>query len=138
MPIVPPYPRTLRNLPPDIARERNEATIPAPFGVVPSGPGVPQGGQSAPSLAMNQADYKFVQFAVVAAALVQEQQWRRYFLIQNRGANNLLVGFGWVPTTDNALVLLPGQAYEPYVVPINAVYCLGAGAGTFGLIIFGT
>lgn len=63
--------------------------------------------------------------------LILPQAARGYLLIQNLdAAANLFVGFGFQPTTTQGLKIIPGTAYEPYVVPQNDIFICGDAAGT--------
>jgi hypothetical protein len=63
--------------------------------------------------------------------LILPQSGRGYFLIQNLdAAANLYVGFGFQPSNGIGLKIIPGTAYEPYVVPQNDVFIIGDAAGT--------
>lgn len=64
--------------------------------------------------------------------LLLPQGERGYLLIQNLdAAANLFVGFGVQPTATSGLKIIPGTAYEPYVVPQNDIFIVGDAAGTF-------
>lgn len=69
--------------------------------------------------------------------LILPQAERSYLLIQNLdAAANLFVGFGLQPTTTVGLKIIPGTAFEPYVVPSNDIFICGDANGT-ATILFG-
>ena len=88
----------------------------------------------------NQSVWQAITFVgTIAPQQVQEYLYRKYFLIQNKsGAGTIFVGFGYVPTEKNGLVLPPGVGYEPYTYPVNEIYITSDVNGVEGLILFGT
>jgi hypothetical protein len=69
--------------------------------------------------------------------LPQDDQ-RTYLLIVNTSAaNRMFIGFDNSPVSSTGLPLeINLGGYEPDVVPTNAIYAFGAGAGTTGICIY--
>ena len=113
----------------------------APVGVPPPAGYIPAGGTGQPDqpIAVNQSFWQSQPFNVGLTALqIQPFLRRKFLLIQNKdAANTIYLGFGWIPTPGNGLVLAPGQSYEPYTYPVNEIWALSSGASTAGLIITG-
>lgn len=69
--------------------------------------------------------------------LLLPQGERGYLLIQNLDAvANVFLGFGVQPAANQGLKIVPGTAYEPYVVPQNDIFIIGDAGGT-ALLLFG-
>lgn len=88
--------------------------------------------------ARRQGNFVSMPFTTTADAIqLRPQESRTYFIIQNTSpALSLLIGFGAVPTAQNALVLTAGSSYEPFTIPTNEIYVLGSGVGALGLLIY--
>lgn len=78
-------------------------------------------------------------FTVTAteAVKLRDLESRTYLIIQNTGSSDIYVGFGFKPTQAYSLTLIPGAAYEPWVIPVNEVWVLGQGNST-GLLMVAT
>lgn len=69
--------------------------------------------------------------------LIREREKRLYFLIQSTAAvNSIFLGFDFIPSLGNGVLLVAGAIYEPIQVPTNDIWIVGAGANTTGLIIY--
>lgn len=58
---------------------------------------------------------------------------RRYLLIQNQGAVNMVISFGSAGSSTQGIIIVPAGYYEPYFPPNNDVYVYGS----FGYIVEG-
>ena len=71
--------------------------------------------------------------------LIREREKRLYFLIQSTASiNSIFVGFDFVPSAGNGILLIAGAVFEPIQVPTNDIWVVGAGANTTGVIIYAT
>lgn len=142
--------RGLGDLPDEIGRERGEQPQQPPYGFVrssgaPAGVGVPTGygidsaTKSPAPMAHNQSTWQTANFtAGLTPIKIQDWMLRKFLIIQNRASTGVIyVGFGWVPTLANGLILPAGVSYEPYSYPVNEIYVLGSIAGVSGLLIWG-
>jgi hypothetical protein len=79
-------------------------------------------------------------FAVgtTAVEILPTQLTRKYLLIVNtHSTNQLFLGFDTVPTALNGLPLSANfGAYEPLMIPTNAIQVVGSGAGTTGFCVY--
>jgi len=138
--MVPPQRRGLGELPSTALVEGGTLDIRQPIGLPPSGnDSAPVGNGEMRQLGPNQSSWQFSTFSAQLVAIkVQDFMYRKFLVIQNKdGAGTLYVGFGWIPTPGNGLVLGPGVGYEPYSYPINEIYVLGSIANVSGLLIYG-
>ena len=64
---------------------------------------------------------------------------RNYFLIQNKGANDVYVAFGnpVAPNYFNGAIIYAGGFYEPYKAPRNSVHIIGTAANLTCVLIEG-
>lgn len=121
---------------------RGELIIPPPLNYPPPG------NNSAPTerpgvfrtLGDNQSVWQSITFtADIASKMIQSQTYRKFLLIQNKSAiGTLYVGFGYVPTPSNSLVLPAGVGYEPFAYPVNEIFVASDIDGVEGLLIYGT
>lgn len=142
--------RGLGDLPDEIGRERGEHPQQAPFGFarstgVPAGVGVPTGygidsrTNSPAPMAINQSSWQSANFTAGTTPIkIQDWMLRKFLMIQNRdNAGIIYIGFGWVPSLANGLILPAGISYEPYTYPVNEIYVLGSVDNISGLLIWG-
>lgn len=136
----------LGDLPPEHAGLRNERDIRQAINIPPPGnaagynPITPDGGGQM-MVGENQSSWGSISFTVsdVEAIKIQDFLLRKFMLIQNNSAmGTLFVGFGWIPTANNSMVLEPGTGFEPYRYPINDIWVLASAPNTDGILIFGT
>lgn len=136
----------LGDLPRDHSRLRNEAELRPAVNLPPSGnstaynPVTPDGGGQV-MVGENQSSWGSISFTVsdVEAVKIQDFLLRKFMLIQNNSAlGTLFVGFGWIPTPTNSLVLEPGTGFEPFRYPINDIWVLASAPNTDGILVFGS
>ncbi len=135
----------LGELPETALQERGELGVSPAFGLPPRGDAFIPGPTGVPSsdtnLSENQSVWQSIPFSVGLEPLkLQDFLLRKFLLIQNIDpVGTLYFGFGWIPTSNNALVLPPGTGYEPYRYPTNEIYVLSSVVGpTLGFLIYGT
>ena len=87
-----------------------------------------------------QANFLVQSFNIgVTPFLIREREKRLYFLIQSTAAiNSIFLGFDFVPSAGNGILLIAGAVFEPIQVPTNDIWVVGAGANTTGVIIYAT
>lgn len=130
----------LGELPSTPLNDNGALALAPPYGIPPTGNmSAPQMQGGMRLLGDNQSVWQFITFTAKAdAIMLQSQTYRKFLIIQNKsGAGAILIGFGYVPTLSNALVLEAGVAYEPYNYPVNEIYVRSSGPDVDGLLIFG-
>lgn len=134
-------PAGLGELPSTPLSENGTLAVNPPFGRPPNG------NLSAPTqtpgqariLGDNQSVWQYLTFNVDAAPIkLQDQTFRKFFLIQNNSAaGTLFIGFGWQPNAGNGLTLPAGVGYEPFSYPVNEIWIASDGPVVSGLMLYG-
>lgn len=84
---------------------------------------------------------RFVPFPFLAGVTAQQiipTQLERFyfFIVNNSAANRIFVGFDYEPNVNNGVLLEVNLGfYEPWIVPVNAIFIAAAGAATPGVAI---
>ena len=81
------------------------------------------------SIAFAQSFYKApveTTATVTSTLILPQNNLRRYLLIQNKGAVNIIIKFGSVQSGTEGIIIPSGGNYEPSVVPMGALYMRSA------------
>lgn len=74
---------------------------------------------------------------VTSTLALANDPFRKYFLLQNTGAQSIIVKFGAVQSGTEGIVVVAGGAYEPIMAPTNAVYLRSASSTSTYTIQYG-